>query len=350
MQPVPSSLLVFGRIAVIAALFALLPARGDASEAATWISQHCTAPGGALRVRPGGRYISGYFGTLVADALVRSNEETAVALAWMQWYAAHAHDSGTGIDGVPDDADLVDDREVSRGRPDSTDAYGAMFLALARDAYDSGDPALRQFVVRHYQLLVRIMDSSIATMQPNGLTWSRPGHPMFYTIDNAQVYRGLLDAADLFRRAFHNGRTAARYEALARRVKHGIDTVLWDPATQTFRPYMNDAGTSGPANLSVPYPDALAQVFATYYGVIDPRSKAAASLVQRAAPALLASGDHLDEQHLVLLVTQALMGHSVDLPPFSQPKLCIDAAWYLDASKAGSSSLGRGGLRPGGTP
>ncbi|HVA27547.1 MAG TPA: hypothetical protein VNF68_05170 [Candidatus Baltobacteraceae bacterium] len=311
------------------AVLLVASAQAVSPNPAQWIAQECTAPAGAFRVQPGGQYVSGYFGTLVADALVRADQRTDLALGWMRWYVAHAHDSGSGIDGVPDDVDVISGVEYSRGRPDSTDAYGAVFLMLARDAYDGGDPALVSFIVSHRADLLRIMDSSIATVQPNGLTWSRPQHRIFYAIDNVQVYRGLLDAADLFRRAFGDNKTATRYDEAAAKVKLGIDTVLWDPQTRSYRPYMNDLGTSGPANLTQPYPDALAQVLAIYYGVVDPRSPIAADLVRRAAPALLLK-DPLDEQRLILLAAQERMGEHVVLPPFAPPSLCIDAAWYLD--------------------
>jgi GH15 family glucan-1,4-alpha-glucosidase len=315
---------------ILSALLALAPLEAARAAAASWLAQNCATPSGAFRVRPGGGYVSGYFGTLIADALVRSRQRPDLALSWMQWYVTHAHDSGSGIDGVPDDIDLVGDTEVSRNRPDSTDAYGAVFLMLARDAFDSGDPALRAYVLAHPADLRRIADSSVATMQPNGLTWSRPQYHMFYAIDNVQVYRGLIDAADLFRRAFSDAQTAARYEQRAVAVKHGIDTVLWDPSTQSFRPYMNELGTSGSANLAQSYPDALAQVLAIYYGAIDPQSPAASALIDRASPALLASGDPLDEHRLILLAAKKRLGQRIELAPFEPPALCIDAAWYLD--------------------
>ena len=301
-----------------------------APNPATWLATKCATSSGAFLVKPGGQYVSGYFGTIVADALVRARERSDLALAWMGWYVAHAHGSGSGIDGVPDDIDLFKGAEFSRGRPDSTDAYGAIFVTLARDAYESGDPALRSFVLSHRSDLVRIVDSSIATMQSNGLTWSRPQHRIFYAIDNVQVYRGLLDAADLFRHAFDDRTTALRYEDDATIVKHGIDTVLWDPATQSFRPYMNELGTSGSANLSQPYPDALAQLLAVYYGALDRQSSVAASLVERASPALLASENTIDEQRLIVYATQKRMGKQISLAPFTPPALCVDAAWYLD--------------------
>ncbi|HET9030684.1 MAG TPA: hypothetical protein VFN49_10945 [Candidatus Aquilonibacter sp.] len=328
-----ASALLLSLFAVFVALAALTSEPARASDAADWLAGPCSGPNGTIRVRPHGRYVSGYFGTLVADALVHARERPDMVAGWMQWYFAHAHDSGSGVDGVPDDVDLDGDREVSRGRPDSTDAYGAVFLSLARHAYDSGDPALRALVLAHRDDLARIMDSGVATMRPNGLTWARPQYHIFYTIDDVELYRGLVDASALFDHAFHDAPLSARYDRDARIVQYGVTNVLWDAQTQTFRPYMNDAGTSGPANLSVAYPDALAQVLAIYYGFVDPRSSAARALLERASPALLAQNDPLAEHQLILLATQRRMGLDVAVPPFHPPSLCVDAAWYLQAAK-----------------
>lgn len=282
-----------------------------------------------IRVRPGRSYVSGYFGTLVSDALVRTGVRGDIALNWMRWYIANAHGSGSGIDGVPDDVDVLRHNVVSRGRPDSTDAYGAMFLMLARDAYSSGDPALRAFVLSHRADLIRIMDSSLATLAPIGLTISRPGHEVYYTLDNVQVYRGLRDAAALFREAFHDEATANRYDATAATVLAAIQVNLFDDATQTFRAYAFPGHPGPVADLSKAYPDALAQILPIYYGVVPPQSPLAASLVARAAPTLETSPDGLEEHRYALLATKRVMGAAIAVPDFTPPPLCVDAAWYL---------------------
>ncbi len=311
-----------------------LPQREQMERASDWIANQCLV-GDMLRVRPARSYVSGYFGTLVSDALVRSGLRSDIVLNWMRWYVAHAHGSGTGIDGVPDDVDVIRHRVVSRGRPDSTDAYGAMFLMLAHDAYASGDPALRAFVLRHRADLVRIMDSSLATLQPIGLTLSRPGHAVYYTIDNVQVYRGLREAAALFREAFGDETTARRYGDDAATIRSAIQTHLFDEATQSYRPYAFPGHPGPVADFTKSYPDALAQILAIYYGVVPPDGALAASLVARAAPALQTSPDGLEEHRYALLATQHLMGSAVTVPAFSPPPLCVDAAWYLLAQLPG---------------
>ena len=316
-----------------AALGVALAAKPSTELAASWIAAQCARPSGAITVRPGGSEVSGYFGSLTADALARSGTRPEVVLAWMSWYVAHAHDSGSGVDGVADDVELRDGTELSRGRPDSTDAYGALFMTLARDAYDSGDPTLRAFVLEHRAGLTRIAESSIATLQPIGLTWASPQHRVFYAIDNAQVVRGMRDAAVLMRTAYADTTAAQRYDAIAARVDDAMRTRLWDARTQTFRPYLTARDEPPGANLGFLYPDALAQLFAIYDGIV-PNDGTAQSLAVRASRAVLSQADPMSEAHLLLLVVQRRLGIREPLPPFTAPALCADAAWYISAARS----------------
>lgn len=290
-------------------------------------------PGGALSVRPGGSFVSGYFGNITALGLLSAKLHPETVLAWMQWYVSHAHGSGSGVDGVADDATLLSDGSFrTRGRPDSTDAYGATFLMLARRAYESGDPGLRRFLLTHRSDVTRIARSILATQQSNGLTLARPQHPIAYAIDNEQVFRGLSDGALLVQQAYGDAEQARFLKARAAEVARGIAAVLWDPATQTFRPEVNVSGIGPPADLSRAYPDALAQADAIVYGVVDPRSPLAASLLSRAAAALTnASAGDAVEYRLVLTLAQRAAGTDASAE-FQPPPVCADAGWYLQTT------------------
>lgn len=299
--------------------------------AADWIARECTLAGGAFSVRPGGRFVNGYFGNITAGGLAAAHQYPGLVRGWMQWYMVNAHDSVSGIEGVPDDRTLLEDGSiVSRGRPDSTDAYGATFLILANAAFASGDPDLQAFLKSRHADVLRIARSILVTQQPDGLTFSRPQHRVAYAIDNEQVYRGLLDGATLMEEAYGDRRSALWMRERAAAVARGIAVVLWDAATQTYRPAAGAAGEGEPADLSVAYPDALAQAYAVYYGVTDARSPRALSLLARAGPALQnpARGD-AGEYRLVLLLAQRAAG---SMPPpiaFQPPAVCADAGWYL---------------------
>lgn len=310
------------------------PPPKQALAAATWISDRCIIPGGAITVRPGGTFVSGYFGNLTALGLLATGIYPELVRSWMDWYIAHAHDSVSGLDGVPDDATLYPNGIVaSRTRPDSTDAYGATLLSLARAAYDGGVPSLHEFLGEHRADLVRIATSVLATQQSSGLTWSRPQHQIAYAFDNAQVYAGLLDGAYLFREAFGDDAFAAQLDGAAARVRSGMFSVLWDPASQSFRPYVgvHEAARYPAADFTKVYPDAIAEVMMVVYGVVPANSTLATSLVRRAAPALLADGglSALEDRAALRIALRAIGAPQPPLADFAPPSLCVDAGWYL---------------------
>jgi hypothetical protein len=308
----------------------LLEASPNATTAADWVAANCTAPDGALSVRPHGRFVSGYFGNITAQGLVAAHAHLDLVRNWMAWYLDRAHGSGSGVDGVPDDGTYVGATFVSRGRPDSTDAYGATFLMLAEAAYRSGDPALQALLLMRRSDVRRVAASIAATQQPDGLTFSRPQHPFAYTIDNVQVYRGLLDGAALMEEAYKDPSLATVLRLQARAVERGIESVLWDPATQTYRPEVNAGGIGPAADLTKAYPDALAQIMAIVYGVVPPKSARAAALLARASGSLLdpVHGD-ANEYRILVAMARAMSGQRTDRDAvFTAPSICADAGWF----------------------
>ncbi len=323
--------------ATFALTLALVPCASGAAQtesvtnAANWIATSCTGPYGTFRVHPGGKYVSGYFGNIISIGLTAAKTRPGLVLAWMQYYIDHAHDSGSGVDGVPDDVNIQSDGSLlSRGRPDSTDAYGATFMTLSRAAFESGDPDLRGFVLAHGAELVRIGSSSLATQQPNGLTWSRPQHHIAYAIDNMQVYRGMLDGAALMREAFHDTATAARWREAANDTLQGIRTYIWDEATTSYRPYVDEQFTGPTADLSQAYPGALAKDMAIYYGLPDMTPARSASILSRTFVSMRApqAGDET-EYRIVYDLALAHSGPHVEALPFTPSDVCADAGWYL---------------------
>ncbi len=311
------------------ALVAPAKANADAVDAATWLVSSCRGPAGTLTVRPGGREVSGYFGNIAALGLADTKQHLDVVHDWMAWYFDNARDSASGVDGIPDDRDIEDNGSFrSRGRPDSTDAYGATFLSLSLAAYGTADPGLRQLILTHRGDLLRIARSITATQQPDGLTWSRPQHHVKYAIDNQQVYRGLLDGAQLFGQAFHDSATAQHLRNLAGKVAGGLEQVIWDPLSAAYRPYVGASGTGPPADLSKSYPDALAQGTAIVYGVIDPRGPRAASLLARIANTLGDPNARLEDRS-ILAIAHHLAGLPLITVQFVPPDVCVNAGWYL---------------------
>lgn len=308
-----------------------VPPMGPSAPIARWIGDHCVAADGALTVRPGGHRVSGYFGNLTALGLAEAGDTPGALLGWLRWYVAHAQ--GTR-DGVPDDVTLAPNgRVAARQRPDSTDAYGATFLMVAWRVLQGEDSSPRRFILKHRAAVERIALSVLATQQADGLTWARPNHPVAYAIDNAQVYRGLLDGASLVDEAYKDRDLSRLLVRDADRVRRGMLRDEWDIHTQSFRPFV---GTGRPdsypsADLTVAYPDALAQVAAVLYDIIPSKSPLAENLLERARPALDygTPTSRTFEFRLMYLAAREQIGKRINPMPFSPPNLCSDAGWEL---------------------
>ena len=121
---------------------------------------------------------------------------------------------GVGVHGT------VYDHEVWYGVPstqsyDSSDSYAATFLTLVRAYYDTtGDAAF----LRGIEADLRLVAGAIySTMDPrDGLTYAKADYRIKYLMDNAEVYRGLLDWAYLLREVYGDaGEAGGRQDAQA---------------------------------------------------------------------------------------------------------------------------------------
>jgi hypothetical protein len=84
-----------------------------------------------FRSVPKGSFVGGYFGNITALGLASAKLHPETVLGWMRWYASHAHGSGSGVDGVADDATLRRDGSFRTRCPDSTDAYAGFYARTA---------------------------------------------------------------------------------------------------------------------------------------------------------------------------------------------------------------------------
>ncbi|MBE3577237.1 MAG: hypothetical protein IMX00_06055 [Limnochordales bacterium] len=160
---------------------------------------------------------------------------------------------------------------------DSSDSYGATFFsALYRYYKATGD---RAFVVSHRAELEEIAGAVLATQEPDGLTWAKVNYKMKYLMDNAEVYRGLLDLAALYREAIGDIERAVHYENEAARIRDAIEKKMWKGDHYTLA--LDAAGRALPFNGKKWYPDATSQLFPIWLGVIDPSGEKASRIYQR---------------------------------------------------------------------
>lgn len=311
-------------------------------------------PDGAILFRPD--EIEPYFANLAAIGLAqsRSDGSTTVLLRWMQWYLDHVNrsqgPSENELPGSVDDYrfDSSSGVETSMGTMDSVDSYAATALSLARAGYQTGDRPLREFVRNHlddYELMARIMITPApeGVLQPNDLDIALPSYPIEFTMDNAEVYRGLRDFASLEAAV---GRTAqaSNYSQWASRIRAAMLSNMWDEQQGIWDWY---TGVSTPP--STYYPGSTAQLWPILNGVVSPSS----TYAQKGWQAFVTAwpqwsqdqiGDTFPDVYIAR--TAELMGdtdgastflaavHSQFAPNWEWPWFDEEAGWFIRANVA----------------
>lgn len=273
-------LAVAGLIAVTSAAMASVP---PTSPNPSWTTEQVKVlaeqqlPDGGILFKTD--EIEPYFGNLAALGLAqaRTAGSTTVLLRWMQWYMAHLNRSqGPSENALPGSIydysyDPATGTESSLGTMDSVDSYAATALSVAYAAYRTGDPRLRQFVGSHvadYELMARLLITPApdGLLQPDDLTIALPSYPIEFTMDNAEVYRGLRDLASL--EAVEGRRTQSfDYSRWASRIRTAMLSDMWNAQQGIWDWY---TGVSTPP--STYYPGSTAQMWPILNGVVSPSS------------------------------------------------------------------------------
>ena len=224
-----------------------------------------------------GTKITPYFANIGALGLVAANTTAsrAGALKWMQWYLAHLNVAATNVpaNSVFDyNYDSIAKTETSLGDFDSVDSYASTTLNLAYRAYASGDASLQSFVssnIGTYEAIANLLTYGsptgvrIQAGSPDAdLTDAKPSYQIAYTMDNAEVYSGLRDFAQLETLL---GRTtqATYYSSWAGTTKNAIIAKLWNPTNSNW-----DWAYANSSNTNVFYAQGTAQLWPIIFGVV----------------------------------------------------------------------------------
>jgi hypothetical protein len=150
----------------------------------------------------------------------------------------------------------------STGDADSTDAYAGMFLQAVEAATVAAPNPGRLMVLAP---AVRAAVSAITGAKP---TWM-----VAYLMNEAEAYAGLQSAARLALSA--RDKTLAKdASAAAARIARAVDR-LWNPATGAFDWAVHPNGARQATSWHQLYPDALSQVWAVRFGLVQgPRARA----------------------------------------------------------------------------
>jgi len=252
-----------------------LPLTGMIEKEADWIITAGQLSSGAIVTPyPGGKMIIPYYANLAALGLSMDCTYAGPLLRYLLWYLAHLENpDGWGICGTVYDYSFdAHNQELPTYDYDSADSYGATFLTLVRAYYEKAKD--RDFLFSCKKNLETISEGIMSLQDRDGLTWAKPGYKVKYLMDNTEVFRGLSDLAFLEEEVYRDIEWAKLLQIKAGTVRKGIqDRLRWGEL------YLYAMGKRRlpwqKSKLSKWYPDAVAQLYPLWTGVIAPGSNEA---------------------------------------------------------------------------
>ncbi|MGI6357240.1 MAG: hypothetical protein ACOX2K_00845 [Bacillota bacterium] len=230
---------------------------------------------GAIAQTPEQQHTVPYFANMAALAMLSAPDGYAAVKAYLEWYVAHLNAKDRfGLAGTIYDYKRLGTEWVSTNDYDSADSYAATFLSLVA-AYTRGSGDF-SFAEQYFEQLVTVANVLLQLQDKDGLIWAKPRYYVKFLMDNAENYRGLLDAADLMQRLGRSG-LADIYRSAAARVARGIEQKLWSEKRQCYAWAMYGKWWARYPKHRW-YPDTVAQVYPIVFGVVPWDSERAQAL------------------------------------------------------------------------
>lgn len=240
-------------------------------------------PSGAYATHPygssGTASLNPYFACYTAIGLMASRGIDAAdsVRQYLDWHFAHLNTvdqdglSGTIYDYTATVAAAGVVREVSSDSYDSTDSYAALFLWALTDYVElTGDDA---YALSHTDEIIRVTQVILAT-QSDGLCAAKPNYPVYFLMDNCEVYAGLLRANTLINDVFAEATSAQRdslracqldIAALLDIMPARMDSSFWNWRDEYYWPSLQKDSEgkthTGDYDPALFYPDAVSQLF-----------------------------------------------------------------------------------------
>lgn len=243
-----------------------------------------------------------YFSNTAALALLSSSSALDYSddvRQYLDWYLLHLNSDES--DPVNGDGSIYNYRiehmdelvvsETSTGEYDSVDSYAASFIILLRGYYEqTGDS---EYLILNSSGIQRVIKAMLSTIDTDGLAMINNDGRVKYTMDNAEVNKGLQDAAFLMEEVFLadlpvNRTEASQINDLNTQIKdallkntEAIEELLWNSGRMRYEIGLGKANeVLTYTGWEIFYPDATAQMFPIAFGIIDPGTKRAELLYE----------------------------------------------------------------------
>ncbi len=238
------------------------PGPGLAAAAAAELDSHyaymlaAQRPTGAIAMTPAQLLINPYFANLAAQALLTRPGHLPAVESWLNWYLEHLN-----ADGTIDDYVVREGQEHATGTYDSADSYAATYLSLVAAYRQAGGDL--QWIRNHRAVLERVAAVLTGLTGDDGLTRAKRLYPLKLLMDNAEVWAGWQDWADVLV-SLDDPAAAAAVRQQAARLQAGLQEFA---GNEGYAWALGPLGLRREPNLERFYPDAVAQFFPFAFGV-----------------------------------------------------------------------------------
>ena len=209
--------------------------------------------------------IEPYIVSILALNEVENGRNFPQVKQFIQWYFSKLnYPDLQGLSGTIYVYTLADKLEQSTRKYDSVDGYAGMFLHLLRQyAVKTGDIQL----LRDNWTKIEDIAALIPALQDkDGLTWATPKYRVKYLMDNCESYGGITAYLDLRNMVGLGG--SLKYHVTLIMIQQGILAELFDTGNAMFFWAKVEDGGKSQSAWNQFYPDALAQIFPVYYGLL----------------------------------------------------------------------------------
>ncbi|MGM0379020.1 MAG: hypothetical protein ACQEQE_04685 [Bacillota bacterium] len=255
-----------------------------------WLS-NLVLSNGAIILRPSNEMnIIPYFSNFAAIALIETNDRKNISQAkkYIIWYVNHLNSEDkdyNNIAGSIYDYKIIKKNnkliETSQFSYDSIDSYAASFFILLNKYFEKTND--KSFILKNDLEIKLIENALLKSIKSNGLSMAKPDYPVYYLMDNCEVYKGLKSLEKLYLNLYLkdnfllNLPDYLKIIYLKSQIKNNILDMFWsNKYNGFFYAYNKDS-----INFERFYPDGVAQLYPVIFEVLSPNSLKAKKIYNR---------------------------------------------------------------------
>jgi len=208
--------------------------------------------------------INPYIITILALNEVRHARHLDEVRRFILWYFSKINRSDYhGLSGTIYDYIIENGTERSTDQYDSADGYAGLFLHLLHQyVRKTNDIEILRLHWKEIESIARVI---LALQDQKGLTKALPDRPQKYLMDNCEAFGGMTGYTELRKRI--GKRDSAYFNKARNALKKGILAYFYDPKNALFF-WALEGGVPSVSEWNLFYPDAFAQLFPVYFGIL----------------------------------------------------------------------------------